>query len=159
MYTKILVPLDGSVLAESVLPYVKWFTEVSRVNELVFLRVVEPFSAREGLETKLTPEERKQIEQDAVSLAEGYLDGIAGNFKDSAGKISRVVNIGKLAKIVAEYVSQSDVDLIIMATHAFSGLHRWVRGSVADEILHAAKVPVFLVKQEDRPPDQPDSNN
>jgi nucleotide-binding universal stress UspA family protein len=62
--------------------------------------------------------------------------------------------LGKPARVIAEYVSKSDVDLIIMATHGFSGIHRWVRGSVADEILHAALVPVLLVRPQDRPPDK-----
>jgi nucleotide-binding universal stress UspA family protein len=157
MYTKILVPLDGSELAEVVLPYLKWFIEVSEVNEIVFLRVVEPFRVAGGLEAQVTPEEKDRIERDAVGLAGDYLDKIAGRFKDSRIKINRLVLVGKPAKTIAEYVSKSDVDLIIMATHGFSGVHRWVRGSVAEEIVHAARAPVFLVTPRDRPPDQPDS--
>jgi nucleotide-binding universal stress UspA family protein len=157
MYTKILIPLDGSELAEIVRPYVKWFLEVSEVNEIVFLRVVEPFRVAGGLEAKVTREEKDRIERDAAVLARKYLDKIAGKFKDSRIKINRVVLVGKPAKTIAEYVGKSDVDLIIMATHGFSGVHRWVRGSVAEEIVHAARAPVFLVTPRDRPPDQPDS--
>jgi len=154
MYTKILVPLDGSKLAESVLPYVKWFIKVSDVNEIVFLRVVEPFHVAGGIETTIIPEEREHIEQDAVKLAKKYLNNIAGRFRDGSIKITSIVMIGKPARVVADYVAKSDVDLIIMATHGFSGIHRWVRGSVADEIIHAALAPVFLVKPQDRPPDK-----
>ncbi len=156
MYTKILVPLDGSELAESVLPYVKWFIEVSDVNEIIFLRVVEPFHVAGGLEAQVMPENKKLIEQDAAVLARKYLDSIADQFKDSGIKINRVINVGKPARTIAEYVSTSDIDLIIMATHGLSGVHRWVRGSVADEIIQAARVPVFLVTPKDRPPDQTD---
>jgi nucleotide-binding universal stress UspA family protein len=155
MYTKILVPLDGSELAESVLPYVKWFTEVSKVNEIFFLRVVEPFHMAGGLEAQVMPEDKKLIEQDAAVLARKYLDKIAARFKDTGITLHRVVNAGKPAPTIAEYVGKSDVDLIIMATHGFSGIHRWVRGSVADEIVHAARAPVFLVTPRDKPPDQP----
>jgi len=98
MYTKILVPLDGSELAEVVLPYVIWFIEVSEVNEIVFLRVVEPFRVAGGLEAQVTPEEKDRIERDAVGLARKYLDKIAGRFKDSRIKINRVVLVGKPAK-------------------------------------------------------------
>jgi nucleotide-binding universal stress UspA family protein len=156
MYTKILIPLDGSELAESALPYVKWFIEVSDVNEIVFLRVVEPFHMAGGLEAQVLPDDKTLIEQDAAVLARKYLDKIAARFKDSRIKVSRVVNVGKPAKTIAEYVSKSDVDLIIMATHGLSGVHRWMRGSVADEIVHAARAPVFLVTPKDRPPDRPD---
>jgi nucleotide-binding universal stress UspA family protein len=159
MYTKILVPLDGSELAECVLPYVKWFIQVSDVIEIIFLRAVEPFRIAGGLEAQVMPEDKENIEQDAAGLAAKYLDKIAAQFKDSRIKIKRVVTIGKPAKTIAGYVGKSDVDLIIMATHGFSGIHHWIRGSVADEIVHAARVPVFLVTTRDRPPDQPESNN
>jgi nucleotide-binding universal stress UspA family protein len=155
MYTKILVPLDGSELAECVLPYMKWFTEVSKVNEIIFLRVVAPFRVPGGLEAKLIPEEKERLERDAARLAQNYLTRIARQYKDSSIKINRVVIEGEPVKTIAEYVSQSDVDLIIMATHAFSGVQRWIHGSVAEGILHAARVPVFLVTPRDRPPDQP----
>ncbi len=154
MYTKVLVPLDGSPLAESVLPYVKWFTEVSDINEITFVRVVEPFRVAGGLETHVIKEAKGEIEQDAEALAWKYLDGVAGHFKESKIKINRLVLVGKPARTIADFVAKSDVDLIIMATHGLSGVHRWVRGSVADEIVHAARVPVFLVTPQDRPPDE-----
>ena len=154
MYTKILVPLDGSEMAECVIPYVQWFMKVSQVNEIVLLRVVEPFHIAGGLESSVMPEDRKQIQHDVKGLAGEYLDKIAGQLKEEKVKITPTTIEGKPAKAIADYVSTCDVDLIIMATHGFSGLHRWVRGSVADEILHAAKVPVFMVKPEDRPPDK-----
>jgi nucleotide-binding universal stress UspA family protein len=154
MYTKILVPLDGSGLAECVLPYVKWFTGVSDVNEIVFLRVVEPLHIAGGLEAQVPDEEKKQIQSDAAILAMEYLEKVSAQFKDGKIKISHVVLTGKPVKTIADYVSKSDVDLIIMATHGFSGIHRWVSGSVADEVLHAALVPVFMVKPKDKPPDK-----
>jgi nucleotide-binding universal stress UspA family protein len=156
MYTKILVPLDGSELAESALPYVKWFIRVSKVNEIIFLRVVEPFHVAGGLEAQVLPEDKENIEHDAAGLARKYLNKIAAQFKDSRIEVHRVVEMGKPAQTIAEYVGHSDVDLIIMATHGRSGIHRWVRGSVADEIVHAARVPVFLVTPANRPPDGPD---
>jgi nucleotide-binding universal stress UspA family protein len=154
MYTKILVPLDGSETAECVLPYVKWFAGVSNVNEIVFLRIVEPLHISGGLESQVPPEEKEHIQGDAATLARQYLKKVSAQFIDGKIKISTIVLTGKPAKTIAEYVSKSDVDLIIMATHGFSGVHRWVSGSVADEVLHAALVPVFMVKPEDKPPDK-----
>ncbi len=154
MYTKILVPLDGSDMAECVIPYVKWFQKVSNVDEIIFLRVVEPFHVAGGLEAQVVPEDKEHIEQDAVKLAREYLEKMSGRFEDGKIKITPVIKLGKPSKIIAEYVGESNVDLIIMATHGLSGIHRWVRGSIADEIVHAAKVPVLLIKPEDRPPDK-----
>ena len=154
MYTKILVLLDGSELAECVLPYVDWFMKVSKVNEVVFLRVVEPFKIPGGIESAVPPDERKRIEKDAIKLAKEYLDKVSGRFKTDKIKLQSLVLLGKPATVIAEYVAKSDVDLIIMATHGFSGWHRWVSGSIADEIVHAATAPVFLVTPKDKPPDK-----
>ena len=154
MYTKILVPLDGSELAESVFPYLEWFIKVSKVNEVVFLRVVEPFQTPGSIEGAVPPEERKRIEEDAAKLAAEYLDKVAGRFKTDKIKVKPLVLLGKPVKVIADYVARSDVDLIIMATHGYSGIHRWVSGSKADEVLHAATAPVFLVTPKDKPPDK-----
>jgi nucleotide-binding universal stress UspA family protein len=154
MYTRILVPLDGSEVAESALPYLKWFIKVSNVNEIIFMRVVEHFHVPGGIEGAIIPEERDIIEHDAVKLATEYLEKMAEQFKSDTLKVRTKVLVGKPATVVAEYVAKSNTDLIIMATHGFSGIHRLVSGSVADEILHAALVPVFIVKPQDKPPDK-----
>ena len=72
MYTKILVTLDGSKLAESVIPYVQWFTKVSKVNEIVLLRAVQHLHMAGGLESHVIPEERQNIEQDAALVHYGH---------------------------------------------------------------------------------------
>jgi nucleotide-binding universal stress UspA family protein len=154
MYAKILVLLDGSEPAEKALPYVDWFVKVSKLNEIVFLRVVEPLHMRGGMESAVSSEDRRRIEEDAVKLASDYLDNIARKFAVGKLKITPVVLVGDPVKTIADYVAKSDVDLIIMATQGYSGIHRWVRGCVADEIIEAAHAPVFLVSPEDRPPDK-----
>jgi len=154
MYTKILVPLDGSEFAECVLPYVQWFAKVSNVDEIVFLRVVEPLHMYGGLESTVLPKERQHLEHDSTELATNYLDQIAGQFKTDKFTVRPVVASGKPGDYIPEYVAKNDVDLIIMATHGFSGIHRWVRGSIADRILHASSAPVFLVTPKDKPPEE-----
>jgi len=154
MYTKILVPLDGSEVAESALPYLKWFTKVSNVNEIIFMRVVEHFKVPGGIEGTIISEERTLIEHDAVKLATEYLEKLADQFKSDQIKVRTKVLVGKPSRVVADFVAKSNTDLIIMATHGLSGIQRLVRGSIADEILHAALVPVFIVKPQDKPPDK-----
>lgn len=153
MYTKILVPVDGSRLAECVLPSLRWFVKVSHVNEIIFIRVVEPFKVPGGVIEAIPVSERRRIESDAISVARQYLDDIGREFETGNVKVRQEVLVGKPAKMIGEYVKNCDIDLIIMATHGHSGIHRWVSGSIADEILHAARVPVLLVRPEDRPPD------
>ena len=154
MYTRILVPLDGSETAECVLPYVKWFSEVSDLDELVFLRVVEPFRVAGALDTQIISEEREHIEQDAVILARQYLDTITPDYKSDTYNMRGIVILGKPADVIIDYADKNEVDLIIMATHGYSGFQRAFRGSVADEVLHKARVPVLTVTPKSREPDQ-----
>ncbi|MFA5309920.1 MAG: universal stress protein [Dehalococcoidales bacterium] len=153
MYTKILVLLDGSEPAEKALPYVDWFVKVSKVNEIVFLRVVEPLHMPRGMETAVMPGDRQRIEEDAVKLASEYLDKVSSGYAAKKLKVTSVVLVGNPVKVIAGYVAKSDVDLIIMATHGYSGIHRWVRGGAADEIIEAAHAPIFLVSPGDRLPE------
>ncbi len=152
MYTKILVPLDGSELAECVLPSLRWFVKVSNVNEIIFIRVVKPFNLPGGIR-KVPESERQNLEANEVEAARQYLIDVGKEFENPTIKVISEVLTGKPAETIAGYVRKSDVDIIIMATHGYSGVHKWVSGSVADEILHAAQVPVLLVTPEGREPD------
>jgi nucleotide-binding universal stress UspA family protein len=152
MYTRILVPLDGSETAECVFPSLRWLMKVSKVNEVTLIRVVAPFRAGMGVDGSVPLEEREAIDEDAVQLAKDYLKKTAAELETPGVKFTRVVLAGKPAQVVGEYAAKHAVDLILMATHGYSGLQRILRGSTADGILHAAHVPVLLVRPEDRTP-------
>ena len=152
MYTKILVPLDGSETAECVFPTLHWLMEVSQVNEVVLVRVVEPFHPGGGVDGSVPPDEREAIDEDAEQASQDYLNGVAGQFKKEGVALTTIVLEGKPAEQVGDYASKNGVDLILMATHGYSGLQRMLRGSTADGILHAAHVPVLLVRPKDRTP-------
>ena len=152
MYTKILVPLDGSETAECVFPSLRWLLKVSKVDEVTFIRVVEPFRAGMGVDGSVPPEEREAIDEDAEDRATAYLKKVTARFRTKGVKFTRVVLEGKPAQVVGDYAAAHDVDLILMATHGYSGLQRILRGSTADGILHAAHVPVLLVRPQDRTP-------
>jgi nucleotide-binding universal stress UspA family protein len=154
MYTKILVLLDGSEINECVLPYVEWFMKVSKVDEVVFLRVEEPLKMPRGMETAVIPEDRERIEKDANKLAMEYLDGIVGKFKSRKTKVRPMVLRGKPVEVIADYVTRGHIDLVIMATHAYAGVHRLFGASTADGIIHTVTAPIFLVTPKDKPPDK-----
>ncbi len=153
MYTKILVPLDGSELAECVLPYVEWFAKVSNVREIVFIRIVEPLHVRDNLERQFDPDERHHIEQDGINMARSYCDQVTSQCNLSDITVKSEVLTGKPAEVIADYLAKDkEIDLIIMATHGDSGFRRWVRGSTVDRILSASTVPVLLVRPQFHPP-------
>jgi nucleotide-binding universal stress UspA family protein len=155
MYTKILVPLDGSETAECVLPTVEWFVRVSNVKEIVILRVIEPLHMRDDLEKHIPPEQRKDIEDDIRNLAEAYCEEIRNRLKNNKATITGKILRGKPARTITEYVAEDkDIDLIIMATHGRSGVGRLLHGSTADQVVHDAVVPILLVTPHDRKPEQ-----
>lgn len=154
MYTKILVPMDGSEIAECVLPTVEWFARVSNVKEIVITRVVEPLHMRDDLELHVIPEQREQIEKDIKKMAEDYCEEIRSKLKSHKATVTGKVLVGKPAEAITELAAKDkEIDLIIMATHGRSGMGRLFYGSTADRIIHNAVVPILLVTPRGRKPD------
>ncbi len=145
MFKKIMVPLDGSALAESVLPHLESLLKGFPDAEVVFVRVVVPDSIYASAEFMNVEE---SIERDRVmkSAAEVYLKGIVERLKHHEIRIHREILVGRLESSLIHYANQNDVDLILMATHGRTGIDRWIRGSVADGILRSADMPVMMVK-------------
>ena len=142
MYKKMLVPLDGSELAEVVFPYAKELA--GRLDlDLVLLHVCSPE------ESELLPMRRLYVEQKAETVIrqsheaqEKYGIEPKGKAVEGRGEIV----IGHPAEEIINYADKNDIDVILIATHGRSGIGRWVMGSVADKILRASKVPVWLVR-------------
>ena len=143
MYHKILVPLDGSELAECVLPHVEAIAKGCGVKEIKFLRVIEPWRDHPHY---YTTQPLLQIMSELKVDAESYLDKVVNDNKYEDVDTKSEVIEGKAADIIADYATKENIDLIIIATHGRSGVSRWVRGSVADRILHSACVPVLLIR-------------
>jgi nucleotide-binding universal stress UspA family protein len=155
MYKKILVPLDGSELAECVLPHVESIAKGCGAKEVVFLRVVEPLRwvvgpsyAMGGMDDTvgISEDDMERITSASKAAAENYLGQLANRTKYNGITIKTEVISGKAAESIAEYATRNGVDLITIATHGRSGVSRWVWGSVADRVLRSACVPVLMVR-------------
>jgi nucleotide-binding universal stress UspA family protein len=154
MYRRIMVPLDGSELAECVLPHVEAFIDNFQVEILALVRVVEPLTIYtsggphviDEKEWKRWESNHARIEADAQATAQAYLEKVAGALWDRKVQIRTDVIVGKVADSLVEYCERSGNDLIIIATHGRSGISRWVRGSIADRILRGSLVPVMMVR-------------
>ena len=154
IYRKVMVPLDGSELAECVLSHVKALAAVSHPGGITFVRVVEPFSSiATGFDISADMFERFEKEQRAD--AEKYLQRIVERFdKDSVSTRAELL-YGFAAEALADYASKNAVDLIVIATHGRSGISRWVWGSVADRLLRSACVPIMMVRAPGSAPECP----
>jgi nucleotide-binding universal stress UspA family protein len=147
MYEKNLVPLDGSDLAECVLPHVESIAKGCGVQDVVFLRVVEPFTTSTGaLGPIFTEQDRQNINSQNRAAAERYLSQLVNHTKYRGVTTQSEVVVGSPADSIADYADKNGVDLIIIATHGRSGVSRWVWGSVADRVLRSASVPVLMVR-------------
>jgi len=146
MYKKILVPLDGSDLAACVLAHVESIVKGCAVQDVVFLRVVVPFTRRSALGAYVTEEEMQRINSEHRAAAENYLSQLVNQTKYGGVAIQPEVLVGNEADSIIDYANKNGVDLIAIATHGRSGVSRWAWGRVADRVLRSARVPVLIVK-------------
>lgn len=143
MIKKILVPLDGSELAEKALPYAENLAQKFNA-ELILVRSLQPMLvvSRYVESAMAFYGPRLLQEKDDASI---YLRTVQKN-KLHFPTRSAVLEGRPVAESIIEMASQEAVNLIVMATHGRSGLNRWISGSVADEVLQRASCPVFLVR-------------
>jgi nucleotide-binding universal stress UspA family protein len=148
MYKKIMVQLDGSELAECVLPHVETVIKGCDSPQLLFVQAVEPITIPYGIEaSKFTSvEQLKTFETKNKSNAEKYLMKIVDHFTKFGVQVKAEVIFGKAAVALSDFANKNDVDLVVMATHGHSGINRWVLGSVADYLIHSLSVPVLIVR-------------
>jgi nucleotide-binding universal stress UspA family protein len=145
MYNKILVPLDGSELAECVLPHVESIAAGCGTSSVVFLRVIDsyiPSASYAYVSTTIIQEMKGRNEKDTRE----YLEKIAGRVKLGKAAVEQQVITGRPAETIADYATKNKVDLIAIATHGRSGVSRWAWGSVADRVLRSACVPVLMIR-------------
>lgn len=140
MYQHIMVPLDGSELAECVFPHVESIAAGCGVSRVTLVTVIEPFQLTRS------EEERQKMESFGVSAAENYLSQVMNRLSPGKLDLKAEVIVGPAVESLVDYAAANGVDLIVIATHGRSGVGRWVWGSTADRILRAACAPVLMVR-------------
>jgi nucleotide-binding universal stress UspA family protein len=147
MYKKILVPLDGSKLAECVLPHVESLIKGCQAATVIFINVYTPFQIPPSIE----PIPVKQAEFDRIfaegkRIAEAYISGVAKRFASGSAKVAGIVLLGPVSDTLTDYIKKNNIDLVVMATHGSSGISRWVWGSVTDRLLRGSCAPIFMIR-------------
>jgi nucleotide-binding universal stress UspA family protein len=164
---KILVPLDGSELAEGVLPYVEEICQRCDPVDVILFQVVPPPSGRSGavfrvidddFPTVRLPETAGDVEtarhpiyrdQELASLraeVEASLARAIQRLCDGGVNTRVEMAFGRPADEIVDFAEREKVDMIAMSTHGRSGLTRWIFGSVTDKVLHGTHVPILLVR-------------
>jgi nucleotide-binding universal stress UspA family protein len=144
---RILTPLDGSGLSRQALPLASEIARAARA-ELILLRAVVPMiEAYIGAPVLGRPlVENSETLNALYEYALDELKAEAASLRAEAPRVLTRAIIGYPAEVIIDEAREMDVDLIVMATHGYSGLRRWALGSVADKVLHATTTPLILVR-------------
>ena len=148
---KVLVPLDGSPIAEQVLPHAE---AVARTlgSDLLLFHVFEPMrkypeGVGVGVVYRALPDEVVNTENDRrKQVGLSYLNEISKKLKAQETPVSMEVARGSPADQILDYAETHEMDLIAMSTHGRSGVGRWVFGSVTDKVLHAGDTAIFVIR-------------
>lgn len=138
MFETVLVPLDGSARAESVLRQVEPLLKRPSC-EVILLRTVwsEPSLLRIDYGRKLQEDRAEALE---------YLHGLIRRHEAEGMKVRGLVREGPPAEMILETSRSHGVDLIAMSTHGASGIRRWMLGSVSEKVIRASDAPVLLLR-------------
>ena len=150
---QILVPLDGSPLAEMALPHAIGLARATS-SGLLLMRVVPTYTppiSRVGPLGSMgpmyyDPTEIEQMYDEQPALARDYLHGVAERLASMKLQVETVVTEGIPEEMISRHAQEHpDILMIAMSTHGRSGVGRWLFGSVAEKVLQHAAVPVLLV--------------
>lgn len=144
MFKRILVPLDGSRLAEGVLPHVKALASYG-ATDVILIRVATHQFSTFYLDD---PQVVKGLLEADRAECQSYLNTIASDLRQAGFKVETIVCEGLAPHMILETAESQAADLIAMSTHGRTGMGRWLIGSVADKVVHGSKVPVLLVRPE-----------
>ena len=139
MYTRILLPLDGSAMAEKAVPFAVAQAERFRA-QLILMRAVEPIPYARSLAAL------EDAGQQRMEWARDYLESVATKIRERGIQVKIVVTEEAPHVAITQYAETNGVDLIALCSRGRSGRSRWLMGSVADRIVRGARVPVLLVR-------------
>src|SRR6185436_14739478 len=146
MLERIVVPLDGSLTAEAVLPHVRRILH-RQDSEIILVRAVVPAPVENSI----------LIVDTAIGPARSYLAGIQERLEREGVRVASEVRVGSAISIILEVAEERKATMIAMATHGATGLKRILLGSTAEVVLRKSPVPVFVVRPfwtEDEAPPQ-----
>lgn len=134
---KVLVPLDGSQVAECVLPTVEaWAKKLDM--EITLLAVIQYPGPR-------WPGGREIVTREEAEVA-AYLKQMQGRLTEKGLKVDIATKEGNPGDAIIDFASEGGFELIAMSTHGLSGVERWLLGSVTEKVVRHSPVPVLVVR-------------
>jgi nucleotide-binding universal stress UspA family protein len=149
MYKKVLVPMDGSDLAECTLSHIKSLFKDGSVGEVTLLNIVTidipiPWGELERGHFNLDA-----LREQVFASSRKYLAGLESRLSSQGIKVkTESVEANRAADTITDYAQKNGMELIIMATHGYTGFKKLMLGSVASGVLNQSHVPVLLIRPE-----------
>ena len=145
MYKKVLVPMDGSDLAECTLSHLKSLIKDGSVGEITLLNVVEidiPWAELENRQFDLNA-----LREPLFAASRKYLADVESRLGSQGIKVKKEsIEANRPADTITDYAKKNGMDLIVVATHGYTGLKKLMLGSVASGVLSQSSVPVLLIR-------------
>ena len=143
MYDRMIVPLDGSQLAEQVLPYVHVVSEGLKCP-ITLVRVFDVPAMIEGVSGATIDRVANELRADA----DRYLERVKGTLVDVGTDVSVVGKQGDAASVIIEEAEKESSTIVMISSHGRSGVTRWAMGSVAEKVLQATNNPLLIIRDQ-----------
>jgi nucleotide-binding universal stress UspA family protein len=143
MYQKIMVPLDGSKLAECALEQAREIAKGCSIPTIELVTVVKSFFWWEGEVND--PAIYQQVEENEKAKATEYLKQEAAKLNNTGFIVHTTILEGSAAEQLIDFAQSNKVDLVLMTTHGRSGVSRFALGSVTDKVVRSISVPVLVI--------------
>ena len=142
MFSKIVVPLDGSSLAEEI---------VDRVEELARIQGGEIQLLRVAFFYSFPAADTKKFESEVIESAEKYLEKVSANLEQKGLTVTMHIRYGDPAREILAHAEKYG-SVIVMSTHGRGGVSRWAMGSVADKVIRRSVKTVMLIRVDETKP-------
>jgi nucleotide-binding universal stress UspA family protein len=140
MFSFILVPLDGSSLAESVLPHVKALAQLNG-SQVILIRVLDQYEGCDDSDS-VDPLDWQIRKAEAWT----YLEQVASRLVEAGLQTQIEILEGNAAERIVEYVQVNDISLIVLSSHGQSGLTGWNVSSVVQKVILRARISMMIVR-------------
>lgn len=167
MFSRILVPLDGSTLAERAIPHAEQFARIFQ-STIILLQVLDPTSFHENpnpvdpLSWQIRKTEADIYMQGIAARIRENLKGSTDDPKGSSpngenlekSRVAYSILEGKTAENIVNFAHSENIDLLVISTHGSGGLSRWNISSVTQKVINLVYLPVLIVRAYDQPLDE-----
>ena len=153
MFSKILVPLDGSEVSEKALSMAQNLASSSdtSIHLLQVISLRPELDARRGIGgesitvLEMAQDAARRLIEVQTARGKAYLEGIAVQLQKAGISVTTVIREGAADDNIVEYAKEQDIDVIVMSTHGRSGFKRFFVGSVTDRVIRSGETPVLVL--------------